>query len=467
MRIIICGAGRVGSEVAKLLAIEKHEITVIDSNRMLVEKLADESDVKAICEDASKPHVLDKAGAAEVDVIIAVTNSDSLNILICQVAKYLFAVPRLIARIRDQNYLLHEYKEKLYGKNGFDIDTIISPEFEVAKSILTSLEVPGVSNNFPFVDEKIRLISLRVPAYSALDGLSISRLKVLTDPISYKLIGISRENIFQDSFDEHFIIEAGDEIYLITESIFLFKLMNKFGYYTEKAKQYCLIGAGNIGYSLAKHLSKNTDFNIKVIEHSIEKATKLASMIPECLVISGDALDYQIIEEVNYASCDFVISVTNDDKVNILTSILAKQLGAKQVVTLINNNHLYGKIVGTLGLDITINPSDITISSILSYINQSQNTIKRVYSIADSQREILEIQAKNTKIVGKSIINLDLGEDAKIVSIIRNNSMISIDYDTNITNDDQIILACLPGTFKRFEDLFSLSIEYIKKRVYK
>ena len=458
MKIIVCGAGQVGSSIAKQLSIEGNDVAVIDSSAERIQAVSDTLDVQARIGFASHPTVLEEVGADSADMIIAVTLSDEINMVACQVANSLFNIPTKIARIRNQNYLNPEWMH-LYKHDQLAIDNIISPEIEVAKAIVNRLHVPGAADTIPFANSKIKAIGIRCTLDCPMINMPLTKIQKKLLDINVSIMGLMRKDDFIIATNEVEFLED-DELYFICDTEYEQEAMLMFGYEAREARRIIIIGGGNIGLFLAEHLEKENDVvNIKLIEVNKDRAEFVADKLSKTTVINGSALSKEILEEASVSSAETVIAVTNDDEVNILSSLLAKKFGCERVLTLVNNSNSYSELVSSLGVDVTVNPREITISSILRHVREGR--ISAVHSICQGEAEIIEAEAvESSSIVGKSISNLDLPKDVKIGAIFREDQMLIPDMDTSIQAGDKVIVLSKANMVNQVEKIFSVNFEF-------
>lgn len=458
MRIIICGAGQVGTSIANQLSNEGNDVTVVDQSVERIQKISNALDVNAFVGFASHPDVLEQAGARETDMIIAVTMSDEVNMVACQVAHSLFRIPIKIARVRNQHYLKPHWKE-LYRQDHLPIDVIISPEVEVAQTVNDRLHVPGATDSIPFADGKIKVISIRCLLDCPMTHLPFYRIKQRMEGLNVSIVGIIREEHFIMPEEEEQLL-SGDEIYMAVDSKHVPKVMALFGHEEKEARRIIIVGGGNIGLFLAEQLeNEEHDINLKLIEIDKTRAESVAEKLNHSTVIHGSALDHEIMEEVNITNAETVIAVTNDDKVNILASLLAKRLGCQRSVTLVNNNVAYNPLIAHLGLDVIINPRETTVSSILRHIRRGR--IRAVHSICNGQAEIIEADAiEASPIVGKTLEDVRLPQGIYIGAILRQGNVIIPHESTIIEAEDRIIIVSLTPMVQKVERIFSVKFEY-------
>ena len=384
MNIIICGAGRVGFTIAKQLSEQGHSITVIDPSSEDIQKIDDALDVKAIVGKGTYPSILEKANAAETDMIIAVTRNDEINMLICQIAFSIFKIPKKIARIRSQDYLNPKFT-RVYNKENLPIDVIISPEIEIAKSIQRKLEAPGALDSVPFADNKIRLLEILINENCKLINIKLNDLTKKHPNLDANIIGIIR--------DEKFLIpkknddvRKNDKIYVIINSSQMSDTLEAFGHEEKVSKNILIVGGGNIGFNLAKNIEETLDAaRVKIIEKNKERAEFLASELNNTIVINGDALDEEVLVEANLQEAETVLALTNDDEDNLMVSVLVekfakdeKDVDDKRTMALINKPN-YSLLQNSLKIDDLIDPRMNTVSSILKHVSK----YLRQYSFED------------------------------------------------------------------------------------
>jgi len=452
MKVIVCGAGQVGFNIAKHLADQNNDVTVIDRSRSLIRKISDSLDVQALVGHASDPDMLNKAAAADADLLVAVTQSDEVNMVACQVAHSLFSVPTKVARIRSQAYLKSGWRD-LFSRDNMPIDVIISPELEIAQALLRRLEVPGAFNMVPFVDGKVRMIGLTLEEECPVVDTPLRQLTELFPKLHTIVAAVYRnQKLFVPRSDDQ--LQVGDIIYIAVEAETTERAMSVFGHEEKAAHRIVIVGGGNIGYSLAKLLeASKSASNIKIIEHDDERATWLAERLEQTIVINGDALDREILTEANISETDTIVSVADDDEVNILSSLLAKQQGCPKAITLMNNP-IYGELVGSIGIDVALDPRETTVSSIVRHIRRGR--IRDLYSLFEGQAEIIEAEVmEGSGVVGITIGEMRLHGDVKFCMIVRDDETIMPHADTVLLADDRVVILAMSEAVKKVEQLFS------------
>jgi trk system potassium uptake protein TrkA len=457
MKVIICGAGQVGSNIARYLASEGADITVIDQSRELVEKLTDSLDVKGIAGFASHPEVLDQAGAADTDVVLAVTQADEVNMVACQVCHSIFEVPTKIARIRNQSYLDPMWAD-IFSGNHMPIDVIISPELEVARAISRRLVTPGAFDVIPLADGRVSLIGVHCTPETPILNTPLRQLTELFPDLHIVVVGIQRDSrsIVPHGDDE---LLPDDQVYFVAETSHLPRAMATFGHEESQARRVIIIGGGKIGLSLAKTVEENQPHvSIKIIEAQKKRAEVVAQTLSRAVVIHGDALDTEILEEANVKAADMVVAVSNDDEVNILASLLAKRYGCRRAATLVNKTS-YGPLIGNLGIDTVVSPRAITISTILQHVRRGR--IRSVHSLAEGLGEVIEAEALETSgLVGVPIREADLPEGMLVGAIVRRDEVIIPRGDTVIRAKDRVIIYATTAAVKKVENLFAVKLEF-------
>lgn len=457
MKVIVCGAGQVGFNIARYLAGENNDVTVIDQRPDLIRKISDSLDVQAIVGHASHPPVLEQAGASDADMIIAVTHADEVNMVACQVAHSLFNVPTKVARVRNQSYLQPIYGN-LFSRDHLPIDVIISPEIEVARAIIRRLQVPGALDVIPLANDRVRLIGVRCTEDTPLINTPIRQLAVLFPDLNIVLIGIIRQGRALVPTPEDQML-VGDEAYFVVDTQHIDRAMIAFGHEEQEARRIVIFGGGNIGLFLAQQLEANhPGVTTKVIELSKDRAEQVAKTLSRTVVLNGDVLDAEILEEANVASAETVVTVTNDDETNILSALLAKRYGARRAMALINKT-AYSTLVSTLGVDVVISPRAITVSNILQHVRRGR--IHAVHSLHEGFGELIEADALETSsLVGKPLREIKLPNGVLVGAIVRESKVISPRGTTVIQANDRVILFAASEAVKKVEKMFSVRLEY-------
>lgn len=457
MKVIICGAGQVGYGIAEHLAAEGNDVAVIDTEADLVQNISDTLDVRSFVGHGAHPDMLDRAGAEQCDMLIAVTHHDEVNMVACQVAHSVFKIPQKIARVRAQSYREPHWQE-LFSRDHMPIDVIISPEMEVGEAVLHRLNLPGALDAFSFDDGRISAVGVHCTEDCPILDTPLEQLTELFPDLYAVVVAISRDRKLLVATKKDQLL-AGDNVYLIVRTDQVERAMKIFGHKKNRASRVVIAGAGNIGRYVAARLEKLHPFtNLKLVEVDRSVAVSAAEQLHRGVVLNGSALDEAILREADISDSDIMIALTNDDQVNILSSVLAKRLGCQHNLCLINSRS-YMTIVDSLGIDAHLNPRSITISRILQHVRRGR--IKAVYSIQDGMAEIIEAEALQTSpLVGKQLRDMDLPEGIRIGAIIRNNVMILPAGNTDIKQGDRVIVFALGEHVHEVEQMFRVSLDY-------
>jgi len=457
MKTIICGAGEVGYSIADKLTKENFEVTVIDESQESLNKISENLDAKIIKGVPSLPSVLIKAGAKDCEIIIAVTKSDEMNMITCQIGYSLFNIPKKIARIRQQDYLKGEW-QSLYTKNNLPIDAIISPEEEVAKALHRRLISPGTIDMVELSEKRLKLIGFKCEKNFSHLGLSVRELSEKFPNYLANILFIFRKDK-KFVVNSSTIIEPNDLIYMVVQTDNLSDVLKEFGHEELQAKKVVIIGGGNIGFSLAQFIeSSNSNISTELIEANKSRAEFLASNLNRVTITHGDGLDNQILEEVNISEAGYCIAVTEDDEVNILSSLLAKRAGTNQCMTLINNS-TYSSLLTSIGVDITIDPKIITISKILEKVRSGR--IRSDYSIGEGFGEVIEAEViSNSLLCNKNIKDISLPKGIRVGSIFRNDRIIIPNSETIFNENDDVVFFSETNCIKKLEQILSIDKKY-------
>ena len=455
MNIIICGAGRVGFTIAKLLSEQNHSITVIDQSSEDIQKINDMLDVKAIVGKATYPSVLEKANALDADMIIAVTRNDEINMLICQIAFSIFNIQKKIARIRSQDYLNPKFS-KVYNKENLPIDVIISPELEIAKSLQRKLEAPGALDNVPFAENKIRLLEISVNKTCPLIGIKLNELTKKFPKLEANILGVIRDEKFI-IFKKNDVMKENDKAYIIINSSQMQLTLSAFGHNEKISNKILIIGGGNVGFNLAKNI-ENTfeDARLKIIERDKKRAEFIANELNNTIVINGNGLDEDILAEVNLEDVETVIALTNDDEANLMVSVLVEKFSKdKKTMALINKPN-YSLLQSSLKIDDLIDPRMTTVSSILKHVHKG--TIETAYSILNGDYEVIEAEIIETsELINKELKNCELPDEIRIGAVLRKNEIIIPRSDFVFKKEDIVVFLTKKDQLPLVENMFRLS----------
>jgi len=461
MNIIICGAGRVGFTIAKLLSEQGHSITVIDQSSEDIKKINDTLDVKAIVGKATYPSILEKANAPETDMIIAVTKNDEINMLICQIAFSIFNIPKKIARIRSQDYLNPKFT-RVYNKENLPIDVIISPEIEIAKSIQRKLEAPGALDSVPFAENKIRLLEILIKDNSKSINIQFNELTKKYPKLEANIIGINRnEKFFIPKKTDS--VKKNDKIYVIINSLQMSETLKAFGHEENISKKILIIGGGNIGYNLAKNIEETLDtVRVKIVEKNKDRAEYLANQLNDTIVINGDGLDEEVLTEANLDEAETVLALTNDDEDNLMVSVLVEKftkdqnkISEKRTMALVNKPN-YSLLQSSLKIDDLIDPRMNTVSSILKHIHKG--TIENAYTISNGEYEVIEAEIIETsELINKELKNSNLPDEIRIGAVLRDDKVIIPRSSFVFKKDDQVVFLAKKDSISIVENIFRLS----------
>jgi trk system potassium uptake protein TrkA len=457
MKVIVCGAGQVGSSIARYLAAENNDVTVIDRSAELVAKLTDSLDVQGLVGFGSHPEILERAGAADADMLIAVTREDEVNMVACQVAHSLFNLPTRIARVRHESYLQPIWAD-LFSRDNMPIDVIISPEIEIARAITRRLHAPGAFDMIPLVDGKVRVIGVRCTEECPVINTPLRQLTELFPDLNIVVVGIIREGrAFVPEAKEQML--ARDDVYFVVDRDHVARAMVAFGHEEPEARRIIIVGAGNIGLKLAQSVEKQYPAaKVKIIELDKDIAERARKTLSRTTVIRGNALDPEILAEANVANAETIVVVTNSEEINVLASLLAKRHGCARAMALINNPIL-GPLVVTLGLDVVISSRAITVSTILQHIRRGR--IRSVHSLGEDFGEILEAEVMETSpLAGTLLREANLPDDVIVGALVRDEEVIIPRGETVIKRNDRVVLFAAAAAVKKVEKMFYVRLEY-------
>ncbi len=456
MRVIICGAGQVGYNIAEYLAREENDVTVVDLSRELIARINDELDVNAIYGHASNPDVLKAAGANDADMIVAVTQSDEVNMVACQIGHSLFGIPKKIARVREQAYLQPEWSN-LFSRAHMPIDVIISPEVIVAKDIYQRLAVPGTTFVNIVADGLAHMIGVVCEEDCPVVNTPLSQLHNLFPDLSFQVLAILRKNkpIIPDETDQ---LEVGDEVYFIVDTNHMKRVMTAFGHEEKEARKIIIAGGGSIGLTLANLIrQRSKSVQIKLIEQDKERAEFLSEQLENLIILNGSSLDKDILEEAAIENVETLVAVTNDDESNILGSLLAKQYGCERAITLVNNEAYY-PLVGPLGVDAMVSPRSIIVANIMQHVRRGR--IKGLYNIRDGFAEVIEAEVSETSsIVNTTIEELNLPHEVIVGGVIRDGEFIMPELTFTIRAGDDVIILASRAQAQNVEKMFSVQVD--------
>jgi len=458
MKIIILGAGQVGSSLAENLVSEDNDITIVDTNTTQLRALQDRLDLRTVAGQASHPDILQNAGAQDADMIIAVTDSDETNLVACQIAYTLFHTPTKIARIRSMAYLSE--RDKLFTQDAFPIDVSISPEQIITDNIFRLIEHPGSLQVLDFADGQVQMVGVKAFYGGPLVGSELKAIREHIPNVETRVAAIYRRGhaIIPEG---HTVIEADDEVFFIAATKDIRTVMSELRRVDTPYKRIMVVGGGNIGRRVAKSLEYN--YNVKLIDHNLERSEEIANELDKTLVIHGDAADQELLQEEGIDKIDVFCALTNDDEANILSSMLAKRMGARKVMTLINRA-AYVDLIQSGDIDIAISPQQATIGSLLTHIRRGD--VVKVHSLRRGAAEAIEAIAhgepSSSKVVGKSIEDIKLPPGTTIGAIVRDKDVIVAHHDTVIQSEDHVIMFLVDKKFiPVVERLFQVGITFI------
>ena len=457
MKIIILGAGQVGSSLAENLTSEANDITVIDKDEKTLHALQDRLDLRTIAGHASHPDILRAAGADDADMLIAVTDSDETNMVACQVAYTVFHTPTKIARVRAIGYLSHR---QLFQQEALPVDVLISPEQLITEYIQSLINHPGALQVLDFADKKVQLVGVRAYYGGPLVGHELSTIKKHMPTVEIRVAAIYRRNraiIPQGNT----VIEADDEVFFVAAPKSIRAMISELRRLDKPYKRIMIVGGGNIGKRLAEALED--DYQVKIIDHNHARSRNLAKELNNSIVLNGDASDGNLLIEENIDNTDIFCSVTNDEEANILSAMLAKRLGARKVMALINRAAYVDLIQGG-EIDIAISPQQSTISSLLAHVRRGD--VVKVHSLRRGAAEAIEAVAHGdkttSKVVGRQICELKLPPGTTIGAVVRGNDVIIAHHDTVIEPEDHVILFLIDKKYiSDVEKLFQVGITFI------
>ena len=457
MKVIICGAGQVGWQIARQLSGEKNDVTLVDYNADLVRRATDTLDVQGVVGFASYPDVLERAGARDADMIIAATHSDEVNMVACEVAHAIFSIPRKIARLRAQSYL-DAIDSDLYRRDHLPIDVVISPEREVAEAALQRLAAPATFDTESFMLGRAQLLGIQLDEDCPVLNTPLRQLNELFSTLRAIVVGVRREGrlFAPEPGDQLF---ADDQIYVFTHSEDVNRALEIFGKQTKKQERVVIIGGGNVGLGVAKALEARTDrVRAKIIEKNRARAERAADSLERTIVLNGDGMDMDILLEASIDRADAVLAVTDDDKTNLLVAVRAKQAGCPMSIALVNDPTL-APLMGPLDIDAYINPRATTVSSILRHIRHGK--VRAIYSLGDAEAEMIEAQVLSTSpLAGRMIRDIEFPEGVLVGALMKGDKVVKPTGDTRIEAGDIIALFTMASDVREVERLLQVSIDF-------
>jgi trk system potassium uptake protein TrkA len=460
MKVIICGAGQVGWQIARHLSSERNDVTVVDNNPDLVARATDTLDVQGITGFASYPDVLERAGAEDADMLIAATHSDEVNMVTCQVSHSIFTVPRKIARLRAQSYLA-AMRADLYRRDHLPIDVVISPEREVAEAALRRLRAPEAFDVEEFMEGRATLIGLHLDDDCPVLDTPLRQLSELFSTLRAVVVGIRRAStgrLFAPEPGDQ--LQAGDQAYILCHSDDLTRTQEIFGKTVRRQERVVIIGGGNVGLAVAEALEAAPErIRTKMIERNRRCAERAAEALERTIVLSGDGLDIELLREANIDRADAVLTVTDDDKTNLLAAVRARTAGCSKTVALINDPSLV-PLMEPLAIDAYINPRQTTVSSILRHVRHGR--VRNVYSVGDAEAEVIEAQVMSTSpLAGRLIRDVSFPEGALVGVIAKAGGKIERPHaGTRIEEGDTVAIFALAADVPEVERLLQVQVDF-------
>ncbi len=458
MNILILGAGQVGTTAAYSLAREEaNEVTIMDCDPEVLRELQDRLDVRTVVGHAAHPDALERAGIADADMIIALTNSDEINMIACEVAGHLFKTPTKIARIRSAEYMGHE---ELYGPEHVSVDVRISPEELVTNHIGELIHFPGALQVLEFANGKVRLVAAVAHEGGALVGHPLCELSKHIPSVECRVVVIYRDGqgIIPDGDT---IVQEDDEVFFIAARKDIRAVLSEMRKLDDPIRRVVIAGGGNVGVRLAKALESTNQ--VKVIEHDHDRARSVSEKLNKAIVLHGDAADEELLLEENIDSADVFVSVTNADEANILSAMLAKRVGVRKVMALINKP-AYAELVEAGTIDIAISPSQITLGTLLAHVRRGD--VVKVHALRRGAAEAIEAVAHgdedSSHVVGRSIDQIRLPRGATISAVVRGDTVLMAHHDTVIEADDHVILFMAERRqIDEVERLFEVGVSFV------
>lgn len=461
MKIIILGAGRVGSTLAQHLSGEENDITVVDWNYLILQELQDRYDIRTVLGHAAHPEILDQAGAFDADMIIAVTGSDETNMVACQIAYTLYHTPTKIARIRQVAYVsTKKVRDKLFAQEALPIDLLISPEQLITDHIRRLIRYPGSLQVLDFADGRVRLIGVRANFGGKLIGNSLRTIRDHIPSVDCRVAAIYRRGTAILPTGDT-VIEEDDEVFFIAARPDIRQVMSELREVDRPARRVMIAGGGNIGLKLASGLEK-FNYQIKLIERDIARSRELAEKLESTIVLHGDAADEELLLQENIEHTDIFCSVTNDDEANILSAMLSKKLGAKRVMSLIHRRAYADLVLGEI--DIAISPQQTTIGSTLAHVRRGDMVV--VHSLRRGAAEAIEAIAhgdENTsQVVGRRVEDIKLPPQTTIAAVARGESVLMAHHDLVIEPEDHVIMFLVDKRYVAdVEKLFQVGLTFV------
>jgi trk system potassium uptake protein TrkA len=457
MKVIVCGAGQVGWQIARHLAGERNDVTVVDSKAELVRRATDALDVRGVVGYASYPQVLEEAGARDADMVIAATYSDEVNMVTCLVANSVFGVTRKIARLREQSYLDPVYSD-LFRREHLPIDVIISPEREVSQAALKRIAYPAAFDVHEYFQGKALLIGLQLDEDCAVLNTSLRELSELFPSLRIMVAGVRRgKRLFAPEPEDQ--LYAGDQVYLLTDSRDVERTFQVFGKAPQSQDRVLIVGGGNVGLAVARILENQPErVRVKVIERDRLRAEKAADALERSIVLHGDGMDANLLEEAGIAKTGAVLLLTDDDRTNLLAAVRAKSLGARLAISLINDPGLV-QLADVMGIDAHINPRALTVSSILRHVRHGR--VRSVYLLGDREAEVIEAQVLATSALSNARVrDIAFPEGALLIGVSRQGEFLRPTGDMVLREGDLVVIFSLTEDVAKVDELLQVAVEF-------
>lgn len=456
-RVVICGAGQVGYNIARYLSYYDVHVTCIDTDRDLVTKLSERLDIQAICGSASHPGVLERAGVKGADVFLAVTRIDEVNMVACELAHALFEAKTKIARIRSKAYLDPKWK-RIFDPGNLSVDAVISPELEVAKFISNSLSVPGAFSVYTLCDGHVQVVGVRCTMDTPVVNTPLTHIASLFPEVELTVLGIVRGDSYIIPTEDE-ILRKEDEIYFCCATTEVHKAMQAFISNPNDSSSIIILGGGHIGLALAQEIEKTYPKTaVRIIEMDKQRAEDISRELNHSVVIYGDALESEVLKEAGVLGTELVVAVTADDRVNTFSSLLAKRHGARHVQALVNNRS-YAPLVTSLGVDAVINPRAISVSRILEHIRQGN--VCGVHSIREGFGEVIEVDIpEGSNLVGATLNEISFPGELAVGAVVRGETILSPTGDITFQQGDKVVIMVSSHMIPKMEKLLSEQITY-------
>lgn len=457
MKIIICGAGQVGGQIALRLSEEGHSVTVIDKDPALVRRVTDRLDVGGVVGHASHPDVQERAGAVDADMLIAATHLDEVNMVACQVAHSEFNVPQKIARVRAKGYLETRWSD-LFRRDHMPIDVVISPETEVARVALSRLRKPNAFDLSAFFDGAVHIAAINLRADCAVLNTPLRQLTELFSTLSAQVLAIRRDGKLRTA-DPDDQLEIGDQIYVLSTTEDLDRTISIFVGDETPVRNIVLIGGGNVGLEVAQMLEKTApEARVRLIERDRDRAEFAADSLNDTVVLHGDGLEPELLDEAKVGTADAAITLTDDDRVNLLSAALCKQAGCRQTIAL-TNDPVLSNLSTQMGVDVTLNPRSTTVSTILRHVRRGR--VRAVHVVGEGEAEVIEAQILSTSpIAGKKIRDAGFPSGAIVGAVMSGDEVKLPNGDLVINADDRVVVFAMSRRMQEIEQLFRVSVDF-------